>query len=179
MRRQHFRSPAAAHFRAPDRDRDRDRIKGPRHRRSRWPANTPSYPHLNCHIPHPSSSFPLLLQSTSFTSLPSVHNSLSESQRSPLTNHHLARARIHTLRHASQMEISTYTNYILLLASTTTLRHSRHHGRLRSLIRLAVTPCWSRSQRAFLSPYTTSLMRRCKLSTFSPHSPHSLHLPLC
>ena len=175
MRRWNFCLVAASHFRAPDRDRS----KSQRHHRSLWPGNTPSYPHLNCHIPHQSSSFPLLLRNTSFTLLPFVHNSLSESQRSPLTNHLLARPRIHTSQHASQMEISTYTNYILLLASTTTLHHSKHRGHLRSLMLPVVTPCWSRSQRAFLSPCTTSLMRQYKLSTSSPHSPHSLRHPLC
>ena len=175
MRPRHFRSVAAARFWA----LGRPQSKGPRHRRSLWPAGTPSYHRLNCRIPHPSSSFLLVLRDTSFTLLPFVHNSLSESQRSPLTNHLLARVLTHISRRASQMETYTYTNYILLLASTTTLRHSRRSGRLRSPMLPAVTPCWSRSQRAFLSPCTTSLMRRYKLSTFSPHLRHSPHRPLC
>jgi len=170
MRRWHLRS--AAQFRVPNRS------KGRTHRRSLWLANTPSYPHPNRHIHHPSSSFPLLLKNTSFTFFLFMHNSPFESQHSPSTSHLVARVRIHTSRRASQMEISMFTNYICLLASTTIHRRSRRRGQLRSLMLPTVTPCWSHSQRAFLSPCTISLMRRYRSSTFSPRSPHSLHPPL-
>jgi len=170
MRRWHLRS--VAQLRVPNRS------KGRRHRRSLWPANTPSYAHPNRHIPHPSSSFPLLLQNTSSTLLLFMRNSPFGSQRSPLTSHLVAQVRIHTSRRVSQMEVSMFTTYIHLLASTIMRRRSRRHGQLRSLTLPTVTPCWSRSQRVFHSPCTISLMRRCKLSMSSPHSPHSLQRPL-
>src|SRR5258708_37022667 len=90
-----------------------------RYRGSPWRANTRSYPHLNCHIPHPSSFFPLPVRNTTFTLHLFVHNTLFESQLSLFTNH-CGRAPICTSRHASQMAESMCTNPIATLSTTHT-----------------------------------------------------------
>ena len=155
-----------------------DRSKGSRYRRSPWLAITRSSSPLNCHIPHSSSSSPLLVQSTSFTLHLFVHNTQFVSQLSLLTNH-LGRARIYTLRRASRTEISMCTNYIRIFASTTMHRHSERREQRQSFKSPTATLCSSHSQRVLLSPCTMPLMRQFKLSTFSPHSRHSPPLLSC
>jgi hypothetical protein len=155
-----------------------DRSKGTRFLGSPWLANTRSSSPLNSHSPHPSSSSPFPVQSTSSTLRLSGHNTQFESLLSPLTNH-LGLAPIYISRRASQTEISMCTNYIRTPASTTTRHHSGRREQRRSFKSPTATPCLSRSQRTLHSPCTMPLMRRYKLSTFSHHSHQSPHLLLC